>query len=164
MTGLFRVRVMTLNCNSPLAQLAQRVGHDRGREALTHQVLVESRVLGGGDRRAPVAQFLLDGAVDQRPFVDIAEDVGDSGGGDVAGDALGVKFTLYTEAPAAFDVHSRPRVRVGHAVVVERSRFNQVRDGGVDIVARVLAIEQARAALGYRQFAAGEEAQRIGEG
>ena len=111
-----------------------------------------------------MTKLLLDRAIDQRPLVDVAEDIGHRRGGDVTRDRSCVQLLLDAQASASLDVDGRPCVRIRHPLIVERPAFDQLGDRRLDVLFWMLSIEQTRAAFRNRELASGQEPQRVVEG
>ena len=147
------------------AQLAQRIHDDGGRKSLAHQVLIEAPFFSGVEGTSgAVPQLLLQGAGDERTLVFVSEDVANCLGGDTLGNAPGLQLANDTQPSAAFDFGGGAGVGCGELLVVEAARFEESRDGGVDVGLAMLAIAEAVTAFADRQRPPRQHVQRVDVG
>ncbi len=127
-------------------------------------MLVDAREVGRGGRLRTAAQLLLHRTRDERALIQLAEDVGQCGGGDVASDAHRLELARDAHTATTLHVHRLARIGARDAGIVQRPVFEEACDRQVNVGRVVIAIEQAGAAAGNRELAACQQAEAVGIG
>jgi len=146
------------------AQLAERGRDTRRSESLSHQELIQARMLGGVGNARASAHLLLKSLRDERPLVDVREHFGERLAGDVLRDPHGAQLAHDAQAPAPLHIRRRARIRPSHPRIVQLFRFEQMFNDAVDFVGWMFAIGQAVAQFLFRQLAPREHPQGVGVG
>ena len=146
------------------AESLQRRGDVGRSESLTCEEVIEACAFLFGADVPAAAKFFPERSVDQRGFIEITEDLGDSCGCNVARDPHRVELARDPKTSASLDRRRRPRVRARHATIVQRAALGQLRDGGVSVLWFVLAVEEPLAQLRRRQFPSRQQPQGVGVG
>jgi hypothetical protein len=142
-------------------KLPQR-GHYAGRaEALSHEVLIQSGVFRLiRDSRTP-AHLFLQRLPDERSLVEIAEHLGQRLRRDLLADSHRLQFAHDADPSAALHLRGRSRKRARDPRVIECACLEQMGDGRIYVLGRVLTIEKAGAQLGCRQLTPSKKTQAV---